>query len=84
MYIHSPLLITLWFFASGLVANWFRRRVRDAAAELQGYEGSKPSQEEADGIRMSRILDGFIAGGAILALFVLLAWLESLFSLWGQ
>ena len=84
MVIHSPFVGALWFIGSGFVVDWFRRRARQAAAELQGYEGSKPSQEEADGIRMSRILDGFIAGGAILVLFALLAWLESLLSLWGQ
>ena len=79
MVIHSPVLIAVWFVAAGFVANWFRGRAREGYAALQGYEGSKPSQEEANGIRMQMILDGFIAGGAILVLFVLLGWLESLF-----
>jgi hypothetical protein len=80
MVIHSPVLIAVWFVGAGFVANWFRGRRRDAYAALQGYEGSKPSQDDADGIRMRLILDAFIGGGAILALFAFLAWLESLLS----
>jgi hypothetical protein len=80
MSIHSPVLGAVWFIGIGFALQWFRRRGREADAALKGYEGSRPSQEEADGIRVSRIFDGFIAGGAIIVLFALLAWLESLFS----
>jgi hypothetical protein len=83
MVIHSPVLIAVWFVGAGFVAHWFRGRARDGYAALRGYEGAKPSQEEADGIRMRLILDAFLGGGAILALFALLAWLESLISLRG-
>jgi len=84
MMIHSPIVAALWFVGAGFVADWLRRRVRDANAALEGYEGSKPSQDEADALRVARIIDGFIAGIAVLVLFALLAWLESLFALWGQ
>ncbi len=59
---------------------WFRGRRRHGLEALEGYEGSKPSKDEADEVRMRLIADGVIAGGALIALFVLLAWLESLFS----
>ncbi len=78
--IHSPVLIALWFVAAGFVTYWFRGRRRRGLEALEGYEGSKPSKDEADEIRTRLIADGFITGGALIALFVLLAWLESLFS----
>jgi hypothetical protein len=83
MVIHRPVLIAVWFLAASFVVKWFHGRRRDANASLQGYEGSRPSQDEADGIRMRIILDAFIGGGVILVLFALLAWLEGLFSLRG-
>jgi hypothetical protein len=83
MLIRSPVLIALWFVAAGFVSHWFLGRRRDALAALEGYEGIKPSKDDADGVRMRLIFDGFIAGGALIGLFALLAWLESLFSLRG-
>ena len=82
-FIHSPVLIAVWFVGAGFVANWFNGRRREGHAALRGYEGSKPSQDDADGIRMGMILDGFIAGVAVIVLAALLSWLESLFSLRG-
>lgn len=82
-FIHSPVLIAVWFAGAGITGNWVYRRRRDGYAALRGYEGSKPSQDEADGIRMSMMLDGFIAAGAVLVLAALLSWLEGLFSLRG-
>ena len=83
MVMHSPVLIAVWFVGAGFVAHWFRGRRRDALAALQGYEGSKPSRDDGDGIRMRLILDGFIGGGALVVLFALLAWLERLLSFQG-
>ena len=84
MFIHSPVLGAVWFASGGYLAHWFYSRRSQAVRDLRGYEGSKPDEHEADRIRMRAMLDAFIAGGAWVALFVVLAWLESLFSLWGQ
>jgi hypothetical protein len=84
MTIHSPVLGAVWLASGGYLAHWFYGRRSQAVRDLRGYEGSKPSEAEADGIRMRAMLDAFIASGAWVALFVVLAWLESLFSLWGQ
>ena len=62
----------LWLGAGVWLVHWFNSRRREARHLLYDNEGSKPTPEEADGIRMLLVFQAFLAGGAWILLFVLL------------
>ena len=70
--ITSPVAIVILVAAAGFAAYWFRGRRRDAIESLDPSAEPKLSVEDADRIRLRLIGDGFLAGGALILLFLVL------------
>ena len=70
--ITSPVAIGVFVAAAGLAAYWFRGRRRDAIESLDPSAEPKLSVEDAGRIRSRLIGEGFLAGGALIILFLVL------------
>ena len=71
--ISSPFAGAFWLVAGVGLTYWYRGRRNAADRRLSGEAGPKPSADEAQTIKVGLVREAFLAGGAWLLLYVLLA-----------
>ena len=72
--IHNTYAGGLWLLSAGVVASWFNRR-RERARQLIYERETKPNEDEASTIRGHLVRDAFVGMAALIAWFLVLAWL---------